>query len=93
MRKIVMMLSFAALQACADGDGDPDPAPPAPESAIQSESVDSQCTDAWECWCNTFSTSATCGAASTPNGWHCYWAGASVAASAPAVGQCHATYE
>jgi len=88
MRQVIMMLSFAALSACAAMDEDP-----AHKPAAQGETDQSVCSDVWECWCNGFSTRATCDAASTPNGWHCYWAGAAVAASTANVSLCHATYE
>jgi len=88
MRSLLFVLSFTALSACVTGGETPQ----ASESTTQGESQ-SKCEDAWECWCNTFTTRESCNSA-VQGGRHCWWEGASAAASATAsLSACHATYE
>jgi hypothetical protein len=90
MRKIIMTLSIALVSACGVESAPSSSADSTDESSVEQ----GVCEDAWECWCNTFSTKSACNAA-VSGGRHCYWAGASATASASvaSLGLCHATYE
>lgn len=93
MRSLVVPFLCAALSACM-APGDPSPPTPEAQSEAQSEITQSKCDDAWECWCNTFSTSASCTSA-VKGGWHCWWDGSATSASVTtsSLAACHATYE
>ena len=92
MRSLFAVFSFVALSACV-ARGEESTRSAEPQSETQSELSQSKCGDAWECWCNTFSTRESCNSA-VQGGRHCWWEGASDAASATAsLNACHATYE
>ena len=91
MRSLLAVLSFAALSACVT-PGEESTRGSEPQSEAQS-AVSSTCGDAWECWCNTFSTRESCNSA-VQGGRHCWWDGATATVSATAsLSVCHATYE
>lgn len=94
MRSLVVPFLCAALSACI-APGESATRPPEAQSEAQSEITQSTCEDAWECWCNTFSTNSSCSSA-VKGGWHCWWEGTAAAAASvttSSLAACHATYE